>query len=322
MMESGMVMSRDPKPRLRWTADLHDRFVDAVTKLGGPNKATPRSVLRVMGLKGLTLYHLKSHLQKYRLGQQAKQQNTVEQDKESNDNICTHQKVCRGLQQICLQDTIKPDLKIKSIGVYTATLTTIDQNTLDIIKKTKTLIIKSAELDYHGGFYKDYHMHSSGATTNSSRVKSEPREVPIAEALRCQIEVQKRLQEHLEVQKKLQMRIETQGKYLQLILEKAQKSLTLDMNNAISLEATRDQLTNFNLALSNLMVNMDGESRNENISEKNILFIHRKSNGSLCLGVEQEKKDIKLKVEGSCMNFDLNTRGSYDFFGANGSKLK
>lgn len=33
----GVVMTRDPKPRLRWTSDLHDRFVDAVTKLGGPD---------------------------------------------------------------------------------------------------------------------------------------------------------------------------------------------------------------------------------------------------------------------------------------------
>ena len=30
-------MTRDPKPRLRWTSDLHDRFVHAVTKLGGPD---------------------------------------------------------------------------------------------------------------------------------------------------------------------------------------------------------------------------------------------------------------------------------------------
>lgn len=95
MMESGgrggiegydgmmMTMTRDPKPRLRWTTDLHDRFVDAVTKLGGPDKATPKSVLRLMGLKGLTLYHLKSHLQKYRLGQHARKQNE-EQFKENN----------------------------------------------------------------------------------------------------------------------------------------------------------------------------------------------------------------------------------------------
>ncbi|XVE84758.1 hypothetical protein DITRI_Ditri17bG0038400 [Diplodiscus trichospermus] len=66
-----LVLTTDPKPRLRWTADLHERFVDAVTQLGGPDKATPKTIMRTMGVKGLTLYHLKSHLQKYRLGRQS-----------------------------------------------------------------------------------------------------------------------------------------------------------------------------------------------------------------------------------------------------------
>ncbi|KAF7809437.1 myb family transcription factor PHL11 isoform X1 [Senna tora] len=248
--ENGVVMTRDPKPRLRWTADLHDRFVDAVTKLGGPDKATPKSVLRLMGLKGLTLYHLKSHLQKYRLGQQAQKQNTKEQHKESNNR----------------------------------------------------------------GSYVHFSNCSSGPNT-SYRANNQTEEIPIAEALRRQIEVQTRLEEQLEVQKKLQMRVEAQGKYLQAMLEKAQKSLSLDMNGPSSLETARVQLTDFNSALSNFMENMNRDTK-ENIMGMND-FYKKTHDNSTAFGIyggeEEDHKDEKPKVEESSIQFDLNIKDNYDF---------
>ncbi|KAM0898563.1 hypothetical protein ACQ4PT_021837 [Festuca glaucescens] len=58
--------NRSDKPRMRWTEELHRQFIEAVDCLGGPDEATPKRILQLMGLKGVSISHIKSHLQMYR----------------------------------------------------------------------------------------------------------------------------------------------------------------------------------------------------------------------------------------------------------------
>ncbi|XP_027366587.1 protein PHOSPHATE STARVATION RESPONSE 3-like [Abrus precatorius] len=64
-VSNGPVVSS--KTRIRWTQDLHEKFVECVNRLGGAEKATPKAILRLMESDGVTIFHVKSHLQKYRI---------------------------------------------------------------------------------------------------------------------------------------------------------------------------------------------------------------------------------------------------------------
>ncbi|KAG9144985.1 hypothetical protein Leryth_017442 [Lithospermum erythrorhizon] len=133
------------KQRMRWTPELHEAFVDAVNRLGGSERATPKGVLKLLKVEGLTIYHVKSHLQKYRTAR------------------------------------FKPE---PSEGTS---------------EKKPTSVDDLYSLDLKTG-------------------------IEITEALRLQMDVQKRLHEQLEIQRKLQLRIEEQGRYLQMMFEKQNKS--------------------------------------------------------------------------------------------------
>ncbi|CAF1741657.1 unnamed protein product [Brassica oleracea var. botrytis] len=58
--------TKSKMPRLRWATDLHQYFVYVVNRLGGERKATPKKIVQAMGVKSLTLSHVKSLLQMYR----------------------------------------------------------------------------------------------------------------------------------------------------------------------------------------------------------------------------------------------------------------
>ncbi|CAK9155319.1 unnamed protein product [Ilex paraguariensis] len=140
--------------------------------------------MRTMGVKGLTLYHLKSHLQKYRLGKQS--------CKESTDN-----------------------------------------------SKDASCIAESQD--------------TGSSTSASSRLMAQDLNdgYQVTEALRVQMEVQRRLHEQLEVQRRLQLRIEVQGKYLQSILEKACKALNDQTAATSGLDAAREELSELAIKVAN-----------------------------------------------------------------------
>eukprot|EP00250_Pteridium_aquilinum_P019551 c24473_g2_i1 orf=512-2824(-) len=58
--------SSTKKPRVVWSVELHQQFVNAVNQLG-IDKAVPKRILELMNVQGLTRENVASHLQKYRL---------------------------------------------------------------------------------------------------------------------------------------------------------------------------------------------------------------------------------------------------------------
>ncbi|KAM1052179.1 hypothetical protein ACFX19_034218 [Malus domestica] len=166
------------KSRMRWTQELHEAFVEAVNHLGGNERATPKGIVNLMKVEGLTIYHVKSHLQKYR---------TARYKPESSEGPC---------------------------------------------EKVSTPVEETNPLDVKGS-------------------------MGITEALRLQVELQKRLHEQLENQRKLQLKIEEQGKYLEKMFEQQRK---IEDNRVTSGSSTVDDHPT---PLSNIVCPHPGEDKPE-----------------------------------------------------------
>ncbi|KAL3819900.1 hypothetical protein ACJIZ3_005805 [Penstemon smallii] len=95
-VQLGAVSSN--KTRIRWSQDLHDRFVECVNRLGGSDKATPKAILKLMDTEGLTIYHVKSHLQKYRNAKYIPESAEGKSEKSTSTNNVAQMDIRTGMQ--------------------------------------------------------------------------------------------------------------------------------------------------------------------------------------------------------------------------------
>ncbi|KAK4432165.1 Myb family transcription factor PHL5 [Sesamum alatum] len=98
------------KTRIRWTQDLHDRFVESVNRLGGPDKATPKAILKLMETDGLTILHVKSHLQKYRNVKSVPESVEGKSEKKTSTNNVAQMDVETGMQ---LKEALQMQLDVQ-----------------------------------------------------------------------------------------------------------------------------------------------------------------------------------------------------------------
>ncbi|KOM34115.1 hypothetical protein LR48_Vigan02g026500 [Vigna angularis] len=118
LTSSGNSSSNGPvvssKTRIRWTQELHEKFVECVNRLGGAEKATPKAILRLMESDGLTIFHVKSHLQKYRIAKYMPQSTQGKSEKRTNvENVHLDAKTCCDSNQLSFLFFIASGLQIR-----------------------------------------------------------------------------------------------------------------------------------------------------------------------------------------------------------------
>mmetsp|Transcript_24859 Transcript_24859/g.41560 ORF Transcript_24859/g.41560 Transcript_24859/m.41560 type:complete len:327 (+) Transcript_24859:307-1287(+) len=177
---------KDPnKARVRWTPELHSRFVEGVEMLGGADRATPKGILRSIGVEGMTIFHIKSHLQKYRL-----------QLASMHPGLARH------------MDEEGCKLETTSSGKLYERTSILDP-------------APSSQTDAPPNDTDDASPVANSVTNKATTTADDEQKkaVKIEVALMKQMEMQKQLHQQLQIQRNLQESLEAHGKYLQNIIE-------------------------------------------------------------------------------------------------------
>ncbi|KAF3646992.1 myb family transcription factor family protein [Capsicum annuum] len=208
--DSCVVLSTDPKPRLRWTTELHERFVDAVTQLGGPdmNSEFQLSLVELHLFSAMVLL----------VNQYMREVSNAKNNYENNG----------GERSDPIPFEVTSPASYISLQKYRMG----KQSAKEGPENSKDVSCPAESQD------------TGSSTSGSSRVIAQDinEGLQVTEALRVQMEVQRRLHEQLEVQRRLQFRIEAQGKYLQSILEKACKAFNSQSLESNGLEMNGEDL--------------------------------------------------------------------------------